>query len=121
MTRYQDIIENLKNCDKPAEAIDKEVCALLDIGWSPDEDGQFGGYGIMPDRVRFTSSIDATVSLIEKALPGWRWTVHSPRLGKKFGCGLADPRQGGHHTSAESEVNAPYAMLIAIFQALEEA
>lgn len=44
--------------------MDKEFCRLLDIKWSADEDGNFGGYGLMPHRVQFTRNATASMACL---------------------------------------------------------
>jgi hypothetical protein len=62
MTRNE-LINKLGMLADGAEAADKEVAKHCGIAWSPDEDGNFGGYGILPKRCHFTRSLDAALTL----------------------------------------------------------
>lgn len=59
----QDLIERLSNSTGPDRALDAEIAKVCGVQWSSDEDGNFGGYGIMPRRVRFTESLDSALSI----------------------------------------------------------
>lgn len=62
------IVERLQRAAGPDRDIDAAICKACNIPWSSDEEGNFGGYGIMPRRVKFTSSIDAARTLVPE---GW--------------------------------------------------
>ena len=59
----------------PNMALARDIAAALDDPWSGDEEGQFGGYGIMPARVRYPSSIDAALGLMERKLVLWNYDI----------------------------------------------
>jgi hypothetical protein len=61
-----DLIERLEKATGPDSNLDREIATACGIAWSSDEEGQFGGYDIMPRRVRFTASIDAALLLVPK-------------------------------------------------------
>ena len=63
------LIAKLEAAPEGSDALDREIATVCGIEWSPDEDGQFGGYNILPRRCRFTSSLDAALTLVPE---GWR-------------------------------------------------
>jgi len=56
--------EHLEEITAGSEKLDKIVCEFLGVTWSPDEGGQFGGYGIMPRRVHLTRNVGAAIAQI---------------------------------------------------------
>lgn len=60
-----DRVEKLSAADR---LVDAEIAHECGIKWSSDEDGNFGGYMIMPRRVHFTSSLDAAMTLVPKEM-----------------------------------------------------
>lgn len=66
------LIERIEKLRGPDREVDAEIARACGIAWSSDEYGQFGGYGIMPARVRFTASVDAALTLVP---PHHLWEV----------------------------------------------
>lgn len=64
MTDFSALIERLAALQVGNEAVDREVLAACNVSWSSDEDGQFGGYGLLPIRRRVTRSWDAALLLL---------------------------------------------------------
>ncbi len=71
------ILAAVRGAEAGSEKLDREIARALDDPWSPDEDGHFGGYDLMPRRVHYTRSIDAAASLIRRKLAGWSWECSS--------------------------------------------
>lgn len=65
------LIERLGKASEGSDALDREIAAACKIEWSPDEDGNFGGYNILPRRCWFTRSLDAALTLVPEG-----WAVH---------------------------------------------
>ena len=59
-----ELIDVLEKAAEGSEPLDRELATLCNAAWSPDEDGQFGGYNILPRRCRFTRSLDAALTLV---------------------------------------------------------
>lgn len=68
-----EIIERLRMAMEGSRELDAMVAEALGVAWSPDEDGNYGPYGIMPRRVQFTRSLDAITAEIKAR--GGEWTV----------------------------------------------
>lgn len=71
---FEVLIKRLEQTTEPHIELDNQICRALEIKWSADEDGNFGGYGIMPRRCGFTESFDAALSLVPE---GWSWAAGS--------------------------------------------
>lgn len=61
--------------EAPSRRADEDICRVWGISWSNDEEGQFGGYNIMPKRVAYTRSLDAAVQLVALKAPGVDWAI----------------------------------------------
>ena len=68
MTR-DELVGALESAKGGSDALDREIARQLGITWSPDEDGNWGGYGLLPARCHFTRSAGAALSLLP---PGHR-------------------------------------------------
>jgi len=87
--RLADLIAKLEAAPNGSDKLDREIAMVCDIKWSPEEDGNFGGYDLLPRRCYFTSSLDAALTLVPEGLheeikrakhrKGWRvnlWNDH---------------------------------------------
>ena len=72
MTR-DELIAALEKCTTGTEALDREIAAIAGVKWSSDEDGNFGGYNILPRRCHFSRSRDAMLPRAERLL----WSIQS--------------------------------------------
>jgi hypothetical protein len=68
------LIDRLRAATAGDGALDRDFAAACGIAWSPDEDGQFGGYGLLPRRCHFTRSLSAVARVVP---PHLLWTVES--------------------------------------------
>ena len=70
--RMDSLISKLEAATEGSDALDREIAAACKIEWSPDEDGNFGGYNILPKRCWFSRSLDAALTLVpdDPANPG---------------------------------------------------
>lgn len=66
------LITHLRAAKIGNNVLDREVAEEFGIQWSPDEEGNFGGYNILPRRCWFTRKLDAAFVLIPK---GWAWRI----------------------------------------------
>ena len=55
------LIAQLREASEGSERFDREIAAACGIAWSPDEDGNFGCYGILPRRTVYSRT--ASVAL----------------------------------------------------------
>lgn len=53
------LIAKLEQASEGSDELDREIAEKCGIQWSPDEDGQFGGYNILPRRCHFSRSLDS--------------------------------------------------------------
>lgn len=65
-TKFADLIARLEAADEGSDLLDRAIAAPFGVEWSADEDGNFGGYGSVPQRIRFTSNTDAAMMLVPK-------------------------------------------------------
>lgn len=63
-----DLIQRLEAATEGNEAFDRAIAKECGVAWSSDEDGQFGGYGILPRRCWFTRSLDAALTLVPEGM-----------------------------------------------------
>lgn len=68
MTDHTDLIAELEAAPEGGDKLDRAIAIAANISWSPDEGGQFGGYGLLPRRVWFSRSLDAARSLIQEGV-----------------------------------------------------
>lgn len=75
------LLELADRCEReePSDALDRAIAAACKIRWSSDEDGQFGGYNLLPRRVWFTRSLDAAVTLVPEKWTAWELRSHAAR------------------------------------------
>lgn len=110
-----DLIERLEAATGSSRELDREIAEVCGIKWSSDEEGQFGGYGLMPRRVWFTQSIDAAIQLVPD---GWQWMVSNrapePKTGRAYihnreliFAGIGGMRPNPKHKAAETTAATP--------------
>lgn len=78
LREIDDLIARLEKATGPDRQLDRDIATALKISWSSDEDGNFGGYNIMPRRCHFTESVDAAITLVPE---GWGWSI---RVGGRY-------------------------------------
>lgn len=116
---YKDIIERLSNAEGPDRKIDIAIGKLL----PPERIESDGSWHEENDMVRFpvvTASIDASLALVGRMLPGW---ARGFDAGPKTIIAFVDrhdfsDRMFGAKYTAEAPT-APLAILLALFKALE--
>lgn len=115
MTEISTLIKVLEDAMRGSDVLDKLIARACCIQWSPDEDGQFGGYGIMPRRVRFTTSIEAAFTLVPADASSW----DCGRIDKDFLASVefAVDVDGFHNYHAKSPASAAIALCIAALKA----
>lgn len=130
MTDLAHLIERLEKAVEPDRRIDAELaCAMIFIQLRPAEPFDFDGrFTYEPGNIKcehgflmsdhFTASIDAALSLVEKKLPGWTYTVDAsaPESGIDFD--LFPP--GRADKCSVTAKSLPLAILIALLRALQE-
>lgn len=116
MGKYAEIIDRLEKATGPDRNIDVFAWTLI-IGIKPRHTF-FAGRDEHVEKI--TASIDASVALVEKMLPGW---AHGYDKGQKTCIGFVDRHDfndritGARFTATGA--SAPIAILIALFKALE--
>jgi hypothetical protein len=70
-----ELITALEAAPVGIDILDRAIATHCQIFWDPSEDGNFGGYNIMPKRCHFTRSIDAALMLVPEgyAIQGGRY------------------------------------------------
>jgi hypothetical protein len=111
MSKFADVIARLEKAEGPDRGIDGAIAMAL---------------GLMPSGDRYTASIDAAIALVERMLPGWRWSI-----GTELAEDFKTTEYGGNiypfeqpfpaelDTYGYSQANAPIAILLALFRALD--
>lgn len=64
-----------------------------------------------------TDSVDGALWLLGAARPGWRWVLHAPRSGLKYGASVTDPSPGGIVSVGEHGASAAHALIVALLKA----
>ncbi len=107
------LIERLEAATEGSEDDDRLVCRELGIVWSSDEDGQFGGYGIMPRRVWVTRSMEAAMrGLPDDWVLAQLWSSASIKDWPWWGCTLR--RYSGHDIVSQRSVEGAKSPALAI-------
>ena len=65
---------------------------------------------------RYTASLDASIALVERMLPGWDWLVSLSELGGREFCAVVEHWDGDEYVSHRP--TAPLAILSALLRAL---
>lgn len=86
MTDLDDLIARLEAATEGSDELDREIATACGIAWSPDEDGNFGGYNILPRRCKFSRSLDAALTLVPE---GWEWFIGGATFKHTDGSGEA--------------------------------
>lgn len=60
------LIARLEKARAGSDGLDRAIATALKRRWSADEDGQFGGYDLLPQRCWYTRSVDAALTLVPK-------------------------------------------------------
>lgn len=138
------MISRLKSLQGPSREVDAEIYnALVDDGgriafrvanWATPpgdrldryHDGWLVGKSetdrYADDLPHYTASLDATVALVEKALPGWSWECRASGTGDKGQATVWNPMKAPGRNDEQRAYNCPnpsIALLIALFTALE--
>lgn len=107
-----ELIAKLESASEGSEALDREIADFCGIKWSPDEDGNFGGYNLLPRRCWFTRLLDAGMTLVpadhmvymtlNSKMPYCKphWTCCAPP-------GLGGPTSASKRRHLESSANTP--------------
>lgn len=116
MNRYDDIIKRLEQADGPSRELDLAIGEYWPDPkpFSSSINQQRGG---KPPVFRFTDSLDASIALVERLLPGWRRRQIKWR-NDFTACIWNDDEEfpdDGHYGRSSHE---PIALLIAFFRAL---
>jgi hypothetical protein len=86
----KELIERLEAAPGPDRELDRAIAAACCITWSADEDGNFGGYGLMPRRVHFTGSLDAAMTLLPSTQ---NWSLETDPMGHYFKTWTFEPQK----------------------------
>jgi hypothetical protein len=84
-----------------------------DKSWSGRKDPSPYGYGAYP---RLTNSLDATIALVERELPGWEWLRKSPGTMTVYDPDIPEKTWAVHYDARGA--TPPLALLTAMFRAL---
>jgi hypothetical protein len=85
------LIEQLEKVSEGFSLLDKAIATACNVPWSPDEDGNFGGYGILPRRCHFTRSLDAALTLVPEGYSGNVFFGVGPLQIANVNCHVAGP------------------------------
>jgi hypothetical protein len=128
MTDYLDIIERLGKAEDFDRDLDRDIGLAL-MGWRYEEVEGFGQMIYIPDENAYypdhpgsltpsiTSSIDAAIALVERMLPGSYVDVSGDMQNYQWECNVVPP---GSATGIGLSTTGPIAILLALFDALEE-
>ena len=108
-----DLIFELQTATEGSAKLNLAIIETLGIKWSSDEDGQYGPYGIIPKRCRYTESLDAALSLVPK---DYRWSVDGPDA--EF-CGVALLEVGGPGLVVTRGATPAIAVCLAVLELVE--
>jgi hypothetical protein len=125
MSKYTDIIERLTNADGPSMPINCEIIEALAPDAIIDSYPTAANYacvfhaehlgienkGELPN---FTGSLDASIALCERLLPGWGWSVSRSDVAD-----VTPPDRTDWFAVDTYEREPQIALLIATFRALE--
>lgn len=107
----ESIIARLDAATGPDRELDTAIWRALDNGVADKTP--------LPWLCLYTERLDSVLGLVDKKLPGWTWTLHSPRSGLKYGAALHDHKtRGGIVRVSEHEGNAALALCLALCRAL---
>lgn len=74
-----DMIELAERCERGSgwnSALDKAIMRALGYSWRGMDYWHDDGETIWKGRTCFTASLDASVALLERVLPGWWWALN---------------------------------------------
>lgn len=66
------VLADLEKASEPDGGLEARICRVLGLDGYPALIGGIPFPGIIPP---LTSSLDATIALVERVLPGWAWSV----------------------------------------------
>ena len=106
------LLSRLQGLTAPDREADRAILAWMGFSWRGMNYWHHDDKTMWPDTMptNFTASLDATVALCERVLPGYDWTVD-----KSGGRGFAGVGQSFNEEAATPAI----ALLIAILTALE--
>lgn len=117
-SRYQDIISRLEKATGPDRELDADVFFALGgerygalLKWP----GECVYFGVFPD---FSASLDATIALIERVLPGWGYTFHKDDENTATSLWTPEGKAAEQHYQVQGNTLSLSA-LAALFHALE--
>lgn len=105
----------------PDTKLDRDIATALNDPWSNDEEGNFGGYDLMPQRVAYTASIDAAVALSGRKLPGWVFDMGNSVYGQhhdRSWCRIYPRNEQHRGTGNQDAATLPLAIVCALLVAL---
>jgi hypothetical protein len=108
-----DLIDRLRKATAGDGALDRDFAAACGIAWSPDEDGQYAGYGLLPRRCHFTRSLSAAARVVPSHL---MWDVESRGMAW---VGRPDARVRGFERAATPALAFCIALLVALRSPLD--
>ncbi|MGR6533079.1 hypothetical protein [Brevundimonas sp. RM1] len=108
------LIARLEAAEVGSRELDAEIGQSLGVAMCGDKDGAWGAWD-----AHWTSSMDAALAIVERVLPGWRWSVQ--QLDPNYEASLTIPN-GAFLLSSDTEVYAisktpALALVIAILRA----
>lgn len=119
---HSELIERLEKCTGPVPELDEAIQAWS-VGATAEwqdyksanayhRDGFWVSIGVVQP---YTASLDATIALVERLLPGWMWNASS--TGAAWVMSFKEGEGDDFHT-AKSEDRPAIALLIALLRAL---
>lgn len=128
MTDLSELLERVKAATGPDRDLDAAIGKALGAEFKARNVHRRGHYiggkpvllRVAEDYPRFTASVDATLALVERCLPGWRYDIHSPRFGTPFEGVLMDGDSASRRIVVGHAPTAPLAILSALLQAIGE-
>lgn len=130
MTDYSDLIERVGKAEGPDREIDADLVRTCCPGSrvsqylaSDEEPSVFHAHTIgLNDRAdvpRYTESLDAALSLVDRMLPGWTRSVDATLPEAGIAVDLYPPDQGSAGVRGDHKIEA-IATCLALLRALEE-
>lgn len=99
---------------KAATGPDRELDAAIHAATNPPLRAGMV-FGRVPS---ITASIDAAVAFAVRVLPGWRYDLHSPRMGQTWEAVLMDGDSASRKIRTGTAASAPLAIVAATLTAL---
>lgn len=116
----QDLLARVTQANGADRDLDTDLCAVL-FGATPEATADMHRHlsrGLVPlggypepfhsERRNFTASLDATLALVERVLPGWDWIIQHTNGGLTIHAQLGPKREG-----ADAFADTPALALIA--------